>query len=514
MYLTHIFLCLTMSGTFQTSQEIADNATAIRNSIYTKRFPQCFVEHTNVSKDFLYYLPLSVITEFSDSPLFKGQRLTLPYPSVRPDIEVSDELLLYYKKRPESEGLLPCKVEVTNINRAASSMTVTIAEVFNNSVSSEFVRNILRKPAEIGNTRLSSDEFNALLDVMGGIRLEEGDLLNHVKHYIAAKGYYFDEETLYNYHICLKTRPFIILAGLSGTGKSKLSQLYAEALGSSVENERYLRLAVRPSWNDDRYLLGYMNTVTGEYMTEPAVDLILNAEADDEHLYFFCLDEMNLAHVEYYFSQFLSALEEERPSYRRIQLVSQRVQKRFQEQGRALDIPVFLSLPSNLLFTGTVNIDETTQSLSDKVIDRANTIEFFAVDLDKIPERQQGPVPLTISAMTWRSYQSHQPDTRYRTQIVEIGKILNEADLGLGYRVVREIELYLANSKDLLTLEAAFDLQVKQRILPRVRGTEAISEMLEKLIDFTKHHNLPRSERRLDEMKFRLKRDGYTSFWR
>jgi hypothetical protein len=472
------------------------------------------VEHTNVSKDFLYILPSSATAEFSDSPLFKGQRLTFPYPSVRSGPEVNDGLLLYYTKRPESESLLPCKAEVTNINRAANSMTITITEIFNTGVSGMLVKDILHRTSETGHTRLSSDELNALLDHMGGIRLEEHDLLDRVKHYITARGYYFDEETLYNYHICLKTRPFIILAGLSGTGKSKLSQLYAEALGSSVENERYLRLAVRPSWNDDRYLLGYMNTVTGEYMTEPAVDLILTAEVDHEHLYFFCLDEMNLAHVEYYFSQFLSALEEEQSSFRRIHLVSQRILKRFQERGKMLDVPAFVTLPSNLLFTGTINVDETTQSLSDKVIDRANTIEFFVVDLDKIPERQPEPAPLTISATTWHSYQARQPDTRYRAQIIELGKILNEADLGLGYRVVREMELYLANSKDLLTPKVAFDLQVKQRILPRVRGTEAISDMLEKLLGFTKHYQLPRSERRLDEMKFRLKRDGYTSFWR
>jgi MoxR-like ATPase len=472
------------------------------------------VEHTSVSKDFLYILPSSAVAEISDSPLFKGQRLTFPYPSIRPNIEVNDGLLLYYTKGPESESLLPCKAEVTAVNRSANSMTITITEVFNSSVGSSLVKDILQRTSEIGHKRLTSDELNALLDRMGGIRLEERDLLNHVKHYITAKGYYFDEETLYNYHICLKTRPFIILAGLSGTGKSKLSQLYAEAFGSSIENERYLRLPVRPSWNDDRYLLGYMNTVTGEYMTEPAVDFILAAEADHEHLSFFCLDEMNLAHVEYYFSQFLSALEEEQPSFRRIQLMSQRIQKRFQEQGKTLDVPAYLSLPPNLLFTGTINVDETTQPLSDKVIDRANTIEFFAVDLDKIPERQPGSVPLTISAMTWRSYQARQPDTSYRTQILEVGKILNEADLGLGYRVVREMELYLANSKGLLSPEVAFDLQVKQRILPRVRGTEAIRDMLEKLIDFTKNAHLPRSEKRLDEMRFRLKRDGYTSFWR
>src|SRR5205823_5993277 len=154
---------------------------------------------------------------------------------------------------------------------------------------------------------------------------KEGELLHLIKRFIAGKGYYFDDETINNYHICLKTRPFVILAGLSGTGKSKLSQLYAESMGHNIQNKRYLRLAVRPSWNDDRFLLGYHNSITGEYATEPALDFIMRAEEDRENLYFFCLDEMNLAHVEYYFSQFLSALEEEEPANRQIFLISDRV---------------------------------------------------------------------------------------------------------------------------------------------------------------------------------------------
>ena len=102
----------------------------------------------------------------------------------------------------------------------------------------------------------------------------------------------------------------------------------------------------------------------------------------------------------------------------------------------------------------------------------------------------------------------------YRSQIVEIGNLLNKADMGLGYRVLREIGLYLANSENLLSPEVAFDLQVKQRILPRVRGTEAIRGVLDELLAFMKQNGLPRSEQRLSEMKFRFKRDGYTNFWR
>lgn len=223
---------------------------------------------------------------------------------------------------------------------------------------------------------------------------------------------------------------------------------------------------------------------------------------------------MNLAHVEYYFSQLLSALEEEDPVNRQIPLLSDTVQARLEKQGKSVGISSSVIIPPNLLFTGTINVDETTQPLSDKVIDRANTIEFFAVELDKIPEREPLPEQITLSAPAWQSYISYKPEASYRSQIVEIGKILNKADLGLGYRILREIELYLVNSKNLLEPLVAFDLQVKQRVLPRIRGTEAIRPALDDMSAFMKKNNLLRSEKRLEEMRFRLKRDGYTSFWR
>src|SRR5436305_4213795 len=424
-------------------------------------------------------------------------------------VSVGDKILMMHSKGSDYEGIIPSVAKIARVNQQAGTLTLENERSYNKKVPTDTVRTLLIHPLVVGITQLTQAEFEAIINQMGGFLLEERDLLEHIKCYIAAKGYYFDDETIYNYHICLKTRPFVILAGLSGTGKSKLSQLYAEAMGHTVQNKRYLRLAVRPSWNDDRYLLGYLNSITGEYVTEPAVDFIMKAEENREDLYFFCLDEMNLAHVEYYFSQFLSALEEDNSSDRWIPLMSERAQA-----GLSVHIADKVLIPPNLLFTGTINVDETTQPLSDKVIDRANTIEFFAVELDKIPDRKLLPDPINVTAATWQGYINREPNTTYRTHVIEIGKILNKADLGLGYRILRDIELYLANSKNLLRPEVAFDLQVKQRILPRVRGTETIRPVLDELTTFMKRNNLTRSEKRLDEMKVRLKRDGYTNFWR
>lgn len=423
-----------------------------------------------------------------------------------------DHLLLALERNGTFETIQPATYLVESITN--KNVTLVQQQAYLDAVPFERVRPVLNRSLVEGLNQVSIDEFQKIQALMGAPVISETQLLDHVKEYISARGYYFDDETIHNYHICLKTRPFVILAGLSGTGKSKLSQLYAEALGHTVKNGRYRRVAVRPSWNDDRYLLGYLNNITGDYVSEPALDFIIEAERDRENLYFFCLDEMNLAHVEYYFSQFLSALEEENTADRRIPLYSQSLGESLKQQGKKIGYEREVIVPPNLLFTGTINVDETTQPLSDKVIDRANTLEFFEVDLEKVPPRRPTPDATPVSASMWHRYRASEPDNSYRSQIVDIGKILNKAGLGLGYRVLREIELYLANSHGLLQPEAAFDLQVKQRILPRVRGTLAIRETLQELGAFMRKEGLLRSEARLDEMEQRLTRDGYTSFWR
>lgn len=460
-----------------------------------------------------YYLYAQPVAESLDESQPQGLQISKKsWGEEASDPVKGDKALLVSDKGGTLEYIQPHILAFQNKNKEGISFSVEAIHL--NPVPMEKARSIISRPLSIGANVISANEYEEIISLMGGARITENKMLEQIKTYIAARGYYFPEVTIYNYHVCLKTRPFVILAGLSGTGKSKLSQLYAEAIGHSVQNGHYLRLAVRPSWNDDRFLLGYLNTITGEYVTEPAIEFVLQAERDRDNLYFLCLDEMNLAHVEYYFSQFLSALEEENPADRRIHLFSQITQARLEAQGKQIDVDRVALVPANLLFTGTINVDETTQQISDKVIDRANTLEFFDVDLAKVPERQPAPEPLQISSSTWRSFQVRKPDSACRTDVIEIGNILSKAGLGLGYRVLHEIELYMANSKGLLTPSVAFDLQVKQRILPRLRGTQAILNTLRELQAFTKQHKLHHSLVRLEEMESRLKRDGYTSFWR
>lgn len=266
-------------------------------------------------------------------------------------LQVDDKIFLI-RGDSMNGSILPFLYTITYINRGTGTVTLQLEELHNRAISVaelatlDVIRSISNASNVLQNAlQLTRGDFEHIIGKMGGKRLEEKALLEHIQRYIKARGYYFDDETLYNYHICLKTRPFIILAGLSGTGKSKLSQLYAEALG---HKSHYLRLPVRSNWNDDRYLLGHLNTLTGEYFTEPAVEFIMEANADEDNLYFFCLDEMNLAHVEYYFSQFLSAMEEEQAEDRLIHLYGKRMQKPSAERDKTQAVPASLLLLVNI----------------------------------------------------------------------------------------------------------------------------------------------------------------------
>jgi 5-methylcytosine-specific restriction endonuclease McrBC GTP-binding regulatory subunit McrB len=454
-----------------------------------------------MSKYYLLFLPPDTVKHYIS---FDQTRINIHQATT--ELQIDDKIV---PVRTSAESvILPFLYTIAHINRSAGTITLVLEEIYTKAMPfSKFAQRKIATLTSLNETySMSQADFLYLVEMMGGKRMEELKLLEFIQSYIKARGYYFEDETLFNYHICLKTRPFVILAGLSGTGKSKLSQLYAEAIGP---REHHLRLAVRPNWNDDHYLLGHLNIITGEYVVEEGLEFLMEANADQDTLYFFCLDEMNLAHVEYYFSQFLSAMEEDEADRRTIHLLSKQAQKQYADT-----IPSKILLPSNLFFTGTINVDETTQPISDKVIDRANTLEFFTVDLDKIPVPTTPPDPIGLSAFTWESYRAKTPDTTFRAQIIEISKILNQEDLGLGYRVLHDIELYLANSKNLLEPLVAFDLQVKQRILPRVRGSAVISNMMKELLAFMERNKLTRSKQRLQEMNKRLERDGYTSFWR
>jgi len=257
---------------------------------------------------------------------------------------------------------------------------------------------------------------------------EDGRSMKTLANYFQYNGFYFDQNLITAFYAALKTKGFVILSGLTGTGKTKLAQLFAELLcpncfekqskeektqnpqdeqntkvaQNSSENQKqcqctHLFLPVRPDWRDSKALLGYYNPITGKYERTPLLDFILdainnydtenyNTEKDNPVPFFIILDEMNLSHVEYYFADFLSVLESGRDQHgwTKGTIKIHNVDSNNVKEGKKSNLPPKeINLPPNLYIIGSVNIDETTYMFSPKVLDRAFAIEFREVDLDK-----------------------------------------------------------------------------------------------------------------------------------
>ncbi len=211
----------------------------------------------------------------------------------------------------------------------------------------------------------------------------ENQMLNIDKIFIHISngGFIYSKQNIKNLYLSLKTKPFVILSGISGTGKSKLAKLFAESLGSTSENKRFTLIPVRPDWSDSSDLIGYKD-LNGTFHPGILTTTIEKAINNTEHPYIVCLDEMNLARVEYYLSDILSVIES-----RYIDTDGKiKTDKLIRKELLGDDEEIIkkygnIYIPENLYIIGTVNMDETTFPFSKKVLDRANTIEFNEVNL-------------------------------------------------------------------------------------------------------------------------------------
>lgn len=361
------------------------------------------------------------------------------------------------------------------------------------------------------------------------VYLDQQSIIDHVSSYIQSKGFFYEKKDLVNFFLSLKTKPFVILSGISGTGKTKIVQWFAESLGATEENGQFTLIPVRPDWSDSSDLLGYVN-LQGEFQERPLIKVLENADANPNRPYFVVLDEMNLARVEYYFSDFLSVIE-----------------SRKWKDGKIVTSPVLpesiankhITIPSNVYIIGTVNMDETTHPLSKKVLDRANTIEFNTVNLDYFNflmdvEEKEAEIASNRSLETEylhlkECFKDNEDLVRnISTILIEINKILESVGAQVGYRIRDEICFYMAYNEQgkLLSFDEALDYQIYQKILPRLAGSDGRTEEVLKQLyvlcaneeydggnNDDSYAKYPRSANKLSHMLRRFEYDGFTSFW-
>src|SRR5699024_10993997 len=304
---------------------------------------------------------------------------------------------------------------------------------------------------------------------------------DHIHNYIRSKGFYYEKEEIINLYLSLRSKPFVILSGISGTGKTKMVQWFAESVGATEENGQFLLISIRPDWNDGSDLLGYVD-IKGDFKEGPLTTIIGNAANNPGLPYFVLLDEMNLARVEHYFSDILSVMESRK--WEDGKVVSSNL---LAEETAGFN----LTLPNNLYILGTVNMDETTYPFSKKVLDRANTIEFNRIDLSNLVFWNESNAinPIQAGNQWFEPEYLHLKDAYVNNEnligqvineLVQINKALEIDHAHIGYRVRDEICFYMVynNRENLLDFDSAMDHCILQKILPRISGSDSLIEEL------------------------------------
>lgn len=337
---------------------------------------------------------------------------------------------------------------------------------------------------------------------------EESRCLDDMASQLKAAEVHFSKRTLYAFHTALKVQgisPLTVLAGISGTGKSLLPRLYSKCMGV-----HFLNLPVQPGWNSPQDLFGFYNYIEQKFKATPLARALVqfdrfgrgewplpksNEDFGDQML-LVLLDEMNLARVEYYFSELLSRLElrrtidpNDRDERQKVEIPLE-IGHAVRGKGEKLrDFGVSLYPGDNVLFTGTMNEDESTMSLSDKVLDRATVLRFGKPRklLGKQPDMSKIRATAPMSNEVWRSWvgSRHTVISEVQEHIEKLSEVMDLAGVPFGHRVAQGMTDYVAHypAGGREAQHHALIDQVEQKLLPKLRGRdlEEVGPALQKL---------------------------------
>lgn len=318
--------------------------------------------------------------------------------------------------------------------------------------------------------------------------------IGEFKGFCKERGFYYEEELIRRFVVSLETKPFLILTGISGSGKTKIAELWIEYKKEKYNDsiDRSLHISVGSNWNDNKKLLGFKNILlddTTAYNSTNLVKLIGEANKDEFKDYVVILDEMNLSHVERYFADFLSALE---------------------SRSKEIKLPngETIKWSENLKIIGTVNVDETTYMFSPKVLDRANVIEMNG----KIPSEYIN----IIKESSEKVYKDIKDKSWFDEYIVMLDKIYEAVNQDFGFRVIDEVSKYIKINTEMFgheSFDIYFDEQICQKILPKLHGSKSSLkpklDALQAIFSINDKYTLTNTK--LEEMQSSVKK-GYASF--
>ena len=324
----------------------------------------------------------------------------------------------------------------------------------------------------------------------------------------------------------LMAKPFVILSGLAGSGKTQLALAFAKCLSENIEKQ-VCTVSIGADWTNREPLLGYPNALKNDEYVLPesgVLQLLMRANEDPNKPYFLILDEMNLSVVERYFADFLSAMESGEP----IKLWDN-------EKG---NVPKEIELPKNVFIIGTINVDETTYMFSPKVLDRANVIEF-KIAADEMEDYLGKKVNINLKAgysacadmavdFVNKAKSQVEKDEKNKDVLLSFFKELKKVNAEFGYRTVNEISRYLHFADGDLKDDAAIDTAILQKLLPKLHGSRkklvpvltslwklCLNDGITKEIDAefnATDFKYPESAEKIQRMYHAVVDNGFTSF--
>ncbi len=427
--------------------------------------------------------------------------------------QISELTYQYSKSKVQQDHALIAATELETLRDANKILTVRCEQSLNYVAKLEEEVSRYRKFTEVPKERqvrigVIEEPLYKIKRDPPNPKIDEFEWLEQTALAMESCGFYFPRRLLYAFHTSLKIAEWSslsILTGISGTGKSELPRLYARFGGLEFE-----AIAVQPNWDSPQDLFGFFNYMDNRFNAKPLLRAMVQSQLPKEKFGFndglllVLLDEMNLARVEQYFSDLLSKLELRRGETQTVYLNI--------DLGSGLE-PYPVPLGKNILFVGTINEDESTQTLSDKAVDRSNVIAFPSPYQFRSRETLYlGDKKGFLSFSTWQtwlrtpSFIKEDIRTKFKTTVEEINRCLATVGRALGHRVWQSMENYIANhpevckatkeirgakegskaseskSKDKDTSKAqerlegayqrAFEDQIVQKIMPKLRGVE------------------------------------------
>lgn len=332
--------------------------------------------------------------------------------------------------------------------------------------------------------------------------------LESIKEYISARGYACRAGLVENFYLSLKSRPFVLLCGNSGTDMTVLPRLFAEAIGA-----RYLCLQVQPDWQDSSDLFGHLD-LQGRFVPGPVIDYLKQAQSDPQHPYFLCFDGVLLDRAEYYLRELLASVES-REGDAPLPLVTMAYYGR---DAAAAETYGQIPALDNLYIIGTVNMDEASRPINQKLLDR---VHAMAYEKDALVQAGEDTCPTPMNAPNaFLQTVYFRLDQCDRAQLLpyfaifgELNKHLMQASAYMGYRLRNDAVLYLMHAKAVGVPEAqALDHEIAHKILTRVQGSaKTVQPVLESLQQACTEY--PYTGAKLRAMLHQCEKDGYAAYW-